>query len=340
MIPFSYRLLSIGIGALSKLSIGLLPFWLCSGLLFTARGRATLRQPHFWLGLLLLFVCMSPMLWWNAQHDWVMLHHELGHVQGIPGLHTYDWSDFWEFVGGQWLALSPLVALILLPIVARRPHHAAQRMLWVTAWLTLGFFLLKALSSKVQLNWPAPAYIGFLVLFAGHIPQLGMWQKRLMYAGFALYRLDVLVTFFPHSFYLSAKQDSLRKMRYWREPVAQLAQQTPAKADFLWVTYYQLGAELAYYWPQRKTVYLTRSSQRRLNQFDVWPSIQREKGCDGVFVHTAVELPDDVNQAFAACSALPHPVPATAPDGTVIRTLYAWPCENYHGLDEVVSKGF
>lgn len=337
--------LSIGIGALGKLSIGLLPFWLCSGLLLTQRGRATLRQRHFWLGLLLLFACMSPMLIWNAQHDWVMLHHEIGHVQGTVKA-AYDWGDVGEFIGGQWLALSPLVALLWLPMVARRPDTPGLRMLWATAWLTVAFFLFKAFNSKVQLNWPAPAYLGLLLLFAGHISHLSIWQKRWLYTGILIYCIGVLVTIFPQHFWLSAKQDPLKKMRYWREPVAKLAQLAPSQVDFLLVPYYQLGSELAYYWPPRTAqdkaprlpVYQTHDANRRLNQFDFWPSLQQESGRNGLFVHTIPVLPQSVAQAFKQCTALPAAVPALAYDKTLMHEFHAWYCEALRKTSENPSS--
>ncbi len=326
---------SIGVGALGKLSIGLLPLWICGGLLLTERGRATLRQPHFWLGLLVLFACMSPMLLWNAQHDWIMLRHEAGHVQGLAEAADYNWGDFWEFIGGQWLALSPLVALLWLPKVVPLPAAPAHRLLWATAWLTLGFFLLKALHSKVQLNWPAPAYIGLLLLFAGHLEQLKSWQKTLLSIGIVVYLIGVLATFFPYALGLSAKQDSLKKMRYWREPVAQLARQAPKTVDFLLVTYYQLGSELAYYWASQNApipVYVSgNDQQRRFTQFDLWASMTQETGRNALFVNSIADLPQQISHAFKQCNAL-APVSVQAPDGTQIRAFYPWYCENYQGL--------
>lgn len=41
-------------------------------------------------------------------------------------------------------------------------------MLWSLSLVVLAFFLAKATFSKVQLNWPAPAYIGFFCCLRSH----------------------------------------------------------------------------------------------------------------------------------------------------------------------------
>ncbi len=310
---------AIGIGGLTKLSVGLLPFFLGFFLLFTPRGRAALQTYQFWLGLMILFAVMSPVWWWNAHNNWVMLRHELGHVGVTDAPDTYNiLQGFSEFLAGQWLMLSPVVAVIGLMSVWRLPKQSEQRFIWLMSLFSLVFFVVKALHGKVQPNWPAPAYLGFLVLFAGVLPKLGQKRRKILYVGILLGIVAMLLAFFlPRP---------LHKMKVWRAPVAQLASQGEP-VDFLLAEQYHLAAELAFYWPRPITVYLTGAQHRRANQYDIWPSVNQEARRDGLYVQSHARLPDAVNQAFGHCQAL---APIEARLGKrALRTLYGWRCVDF-----------
>ncbi len=319
---------AIGIGGLTKFSIMLLPFFLGLGLLLIPTGRHALRRWPPWGGVLLALLILSPVLLWNAGHGWVMFRHEQGHVLGVAETDGWreDLADLLEFLGGQWLALSPLVAVALFRALARPPRPMEQRLLWSLSLVVLAFFLAKAAFSKVQLNWPAPAYIGFLVLFSGRIDALTIGWQRVVRVGMATSVALMIVAFFPMQVGLSPAQVPFKELRKWAEPVETVARQAGA-VRFLMTPSYRLAGEIAFYWPKRLPVYPV-AENRRFSQHDFWPGLERESGHDGVYVSTGDQLPSRVRETFADCRPLP-PVPASGPDGRVLRTLYSWRCENY-----------
>ena len=319
---------AVGLGSLTKLSIGLLPFFLGLGLLLTPAGRRELRHWPPWAGVLLMLLLFSPVVLWNMGHDWVMFRHEQGHVVGVAdaaGL-SGKLRDLLEFLAGQFLALSPLVAVALLHTLHRPPRPLGQRLLWGLSLAVLALFLAKASVSKVQLNWPAPAYIGLLILFAGQIDLLQARWRRLVLFGMATSVLLVTIALFPNLVGWSPAKAPFRDLRLWKQPVRDVAEQA-GKVDFLMVPRYHLAGELAFYWPTRLPVYLV-GEGRRFSQHDLWPAIDREAGRTGVYVTTADRLPPWVQQAFTACHAL-RPTPGVTADGLTIRTLYAWRCEDH-----------
>lgn len=315
---------AIGIGALTKLSIGLLPFFAGLLILLNPRLRHHLKNPHAWGGVGVLLAFMSPILFWNATHNWVMFRHELGHVQG--GQST---QHFFDFFAGQILALSPLVALLAISVLWRRPAREDQRFLWWLALCWIGFFAFKALSAKVQINWPAPSYIGLLILFAGHLPAFSRLKRRVLYAGMGLATALMGIAYFPHNFGLG---DPFKDTKAWQQPIAALAAQIPGDDyGFILTSSYALAGELAFYWPQRVPVYITGNAGRRFNQHDLWPGIDREAGRNGVFISASAQPPAELAQAFEHCSAL-APIAARAADGRVLRTLYASICRHYRPI--------
>lgn len=321
---------AVGLGGLTKLSIVLLPLFVGVWLLLTRAGREQLKTLHPWLAALLALVLFSPAVLWNAQHGWVMFRHELGHVA-----HD-EWSliSLLDFLLTQLFALSPLVVLAAASALWRRPASEQQRFLWYSSLFLLGFFLIKSFSAKVQLNWAAPSYIGFLILFAGQLPDLTRLKRTFVYVGVFVSLTMIAIGHFPYSFDLASQHDPFRKMRAWQEPVQALrASLTEAdkSISFILTDSYTLASELAFYWPAPIPVYITGSATRRYNQHDLWPGIEREAGRSGLYVSTFTEPPAELLRAFGHCVVLP-PITAYAPDGTVLRTFYAKHCVDYQPI--------
>ena len=320
---------AVGVGGLAKFSIGLLPVFLGLGLIMFQTGRRALLRWPPWGGVLLALLILSPTLFWNAGHGWVMFRHEQGHLLGVAEASGWpeNLRNFLEFLGGQGLVLSPLVAVVLFRTLGRPPRLAEPRLLWGLSLAVLAFFLVKATVSKVQLNWPAPAYIGLLVLFAGRIDALAPGWRRLTLIGMVSSIGLLIVAFFPTLVGLPLAKAPFKELRLWQEPIETVARQA-GSVGFLMVPSYHLAGGVAFYWPQRLPVYPVAES-RRFSQHDFWPGIEREaEGSAGVYVTTGDQLPSQVREAFASCQPLP-PVSARAADGSLRRMLYSWRCEGY-----------
>ena len=312
-----------GLGILAKLSIGLLPAGIGLLVLLHPEYRRHLRDPHVWGGILLLFVIISPVLLWNAANDWVMLRHNAGHVS-----HD-DWSllRVGEFLLGQVLALSPLVVLVGVTLLWRRPAERGGRIIWVITIGCVLFFLFKAASARILINWAAPVYIGFLVLLAGHIVNLTRAKRLLFYTGMAFSLASVTIALFPSTFGLSEHKGGLKKLRAWQAPVTQLAN-AAGEVDFLLVSDYRLASELAFYWPGEIRVYLWGNPWRRFNQYDIWSGPGGERGGTGLYVTSNGYLLAAVSEAFDYCVELPR-IDALTRQGDRVRSFYPIRCGGF-----------
>lgn len=318
---------AVGIGALTKLSIGLLPAAVGIAVLANPRWRAQLKSPHLWGGLALMAVIISPVILWNAGNDWVMLRHEGGHI----GETNWSVRRALTFLVEQIAALSPLVALVALSVLWRPPADTGKRLLWGLSLAWIAFFVFKALGAKVQVNWPAATYFSLLILFAGHVHRLARWQRRVMFAGFGLAVILMFIAYFPYAVGLTNKQDPFKDTKAWRAPISALSAQSPP-VDFILAANYKMAAETAFYWPTRLPVYVVNESGRRFNQHDLWPAIDREAGRNGLWVSASPAVPADLERAFANCTPL-SPVNAVTPDGNTLRTLYARYCRDYRAIE-------
>jgi 4-amino-4-deoxy-L-arabinose transferase-like glycosyltransferase len=329
---------AIGIGALTKLSIGLLPFFLILFMLFTPQWRREFYRPFFWLGLGVMLCLMSPLLIWNLQHDFPMFRHDLGHL-GTPDIHR---GNFTEFLLSQWVMLSPVTAILAVMTLWKMPSSSGQRLLWGLSLAVFGFFTIKATIGEVQSNWAAPLYFGWLVLFAGKIQNLPRYQRYSVYGGMNLSVLLMLIILFPQ--HLGLPKDPLFKFKQWRHPIQQLAAQVK-DAQFILTTHYGLAGELAFYWQPHLPVYLAGDKTRRFTQYDLWKMVQQEVGKTGIVVLgedkqqqkddgkplNSWELPSILRQAFAHCEPLKSVV-AKSVNQRIIRVLHGWRCENLQAI--------
>jgi hypothetical protein len=326
--------IAIGLGALSKLSMGLLPLMAGLAILFNRAWWHHLRCHQLWFGLLLTLTCLSPMLIWNAHNDWVSLRHEESHIE------NEHWSLIAaaEFLIGQWLVLSPIVASLALSALWKKPRQSGHTLLWMLGLGWLMFFILKAATGKIQLNWPAPIYIGLIVLFAGMVPELGTIKRKILYGGLFSSILIFAVLLFPMHFGLNGDQDPFKKNKYWAEPISILEQRLPS-AQFILTDNYRLAAELAFYWPQPLPVYITGSESRRFNQHDLWPGIAREEGNSALYINDEPQPHPLLSKAFAKCTPY-SPLVVTAWDGKVIRTLHPYYCQQYQPIEWPTPERF
>ncbi len=156
-----------GLGLMSKYSMILLPASLLLWLLLQKDRRQELLRPGFWLAVATAFAVFLPNLWWNWQNAFISFQH----TAEISQLDR-QWFHplrFFEFLLGQVVVVGPLTAWMGFQVWRNRRAVAATLreklslsgwMAWPT-WLLLGTL---ALLSRANLNWAAPATIGFVLL--------------------------------------------------------------------------------------------------------------------------------------------------------------------------------
>ena len=171
----------VGVGFLAKYAMFL---WLLPMLLVLATdkagGRRWLRTRWPWLAVGVAVLFTTPVVVWNARHNWV----SVGHVStqtGATGAAKFSVGNVVEFVAGQAGVVGPL-ALVMLVAAAwalrRRvdgdaatpsaaPTFAREcRFLAIVGVTFFAITFLDAFRTKVQMNWPAPAYFTLMILTA------------------------------------------------------------------------------------------------------------------------------------------------------------------------------
>ena len=146
-----------GLALLSKFTaIMLLPAVLAFALVPDWRRR-WLFSPWPWLAVLIAVVVFSPVLIWNAEHDWASFRFQF--VRAVA-THPFSFRTLGEFIGLQF----GLVGFVLLPVVLSgvtltawrgyRTREPVAILLSTAVLVPFFYFLWKSLTLRVGDTWP------------------------------------------------------------------------------------------------------------------------------------------------------------------------------------------
>ncbi len=163
---------SLGLGLLSKYTVILVVPCFFSFLLFSKSHRHWLFRKEPYLALLIGGLIFSPVLAWNWHHDWLSFAFQL--KQGLTPNTRSALSKLLDYIGGQAGIITPLffVGFVYYSFkgwqVLRREGQEIYLYLLLLSWPVVLFFGLTTVHGDVaEANWPGPAYLAGLILFAG-----------------------------------------------------------------------------------------------------------------------------------------------------------------------------
>ncbi len=146
-----------GCALLSKYLVVLLVPAIVAYALVPSWRMKQLSSPYPWLAALIALLIFSPVLYWNAAHDWISFRFQLDRPAQVEG-----WSlrFLGELVGNQFV----LVGLILFPVVligvamlgrrGFRERDPVAILLSMCVVVPLGFFLWRSLYARIGDSWP------------------------------------------------------------------------------------------------------------------------------------------------------------------------------------------
>jgi 4-amino-4-deoxy-L-arabinose transferase-like glycosyltransferase len=155
-----------GFALLAKYTAVLLVPAIAAFVLVPPWRKEQLASIHLWLALGIALLIFSPVLTWNAMHDWASFRFQLGRPAQVPG---WTAKFLLDFVGQQFA----LVGIFLLPVVLGGTAMLAVRgyrerapipiLLSTAVLFPLGFFLWHGLSARIGDSWPLFVWpLGFI----------------------------------------------------------------------------------------------------------------------------------------------------------------------------------
>ncbi|WP_439880308.1 ArnT family glycosyltransferase [Pontibacter sp. MBLB2868] len=302
--------ISFGLGCLSKQAMlfFILPL---AWPLFWQNGKRYVRGQTLVVMLVLLF--HLPILIWNYQHDWIMLHHLLnlaGSEQATQPSKAFRHLP--ELFGGFILINSPF----FFPLFLRTFFHGRQSipeadkqklaLIIVPAIGCLLLFTFVAFSKRVEVNWYntgcmlLPIGLAYLIVQEKRIPKIRL-PFYLTSGVLLLFMFPSVQDLTSMNRFIPVRFDVLKRLVGWQqlgEQVQALSHTYDSLAPFeLVATDYQVASELAFYSGNKNVRCL--SVKRKYDQFMVWSA----SGWNPAPVNTLLitdnpQLPPEVGQRY------------------------------------------
>lgn len=170
--------LCLGLGMLSKYTIGLLGATVCLFMLLDVRSRIWWRRPEPYGAALLAFTIFSPVIMWNAKHEWASFAFQSSRRLAEKhqfALHTLIFSAI--------VLLTPTGVAAATALLRRRAPLCANddakdrqrvwRFLQISLGVPLAVFTVFSLFHEIVLDWPGPAWIAAVPVMAFGVVQIG-----------------------------------------------------------------------------------------------------------------------------------------------------------------------
>jgi 4-amino-4-deoxy-L-arabinose transferase-like glycosyltransferase len=266
-----------GLALVSKYTAVFLWFGLALWVLLIPEMRRRLTGAGPWLAAAIAIGAFAPVIWWNAQHEWVGFLRQGGRVADWQPARAIGFIG--ELFGGQIGLATPLIFLLcavglakMLPLAWRTRDTAAVLLSALTLPAVL-VFLQHALGDRVQGNWPAILYPSACIAAAGvtgarwqrlHGPSiiLGVAITGIVYLQAATGIIPVPIRIDPIA----------RQLSGWRDLATQVeAVQQGQGASFVAVDQYAVASELAHAIP-RQTQVIGAESRWALTSLPAGPS--------------------------------------------------------------------
>lgn len=159
--------IGLGLGLLSKYTMVLFVPGMLLFLALSPAHRHWFKRREPWLSAILAVLIWSPVLIWNAQHDWISFRFQLN--QGFNPDSGAPANNFLNYLVGQAAAISPLLWLAFVAYSlrgkCRRCDDPAYLYLVLMSWPIIVFFAGSSWrGAQTEANWPAPAYFAGLLL--------------------------------------------------------------------------------------------------------------------------------------------------------------------------------
>ena len=158
---------AFGLGLCSKYTTAFFAVSILLWLALVPERRKWLLSPWSWAGGAIALGLFTPVLAWNAAHQWA----SFGYQSQRMVVEQFTLRYAFELVGSQILLLSPPIAVLVViglcwPDSSGRMHGSVRVLLTSLAAPILVYFLWHSLHQRVQGNWPEPAFPALVVAAA------------------------------------------------------------------------------------------------------------------------------------------------------------------------------
>jgi 4-amino-4-deoxy-L-arabinose transferase-like glycosyltransferase len=161
---------ALGLGLLSKYAMSYFVLGLIVYALVSAKGRAMLKSPLFYLAPAIAAMFLAPNILWNMGNSFATFSHTADNAGWSGSL--FHWKDALEFLLGQFGVAGPVIFAVFCWLCIawmRQPGgwrnlEDREKLLLAFSVPVLALMMVQSFISRAHANWAAFAYIAVTVL--------------------------------------------------------------------------------------------------------------------------------------------------------------------------------
>ncbi len=228
----------VGLGLLSKYSVLFLGTGLLLCVITSRELRSDLLRWQIWIGGIIAVLLFTPVIWWNANHEWVSFMKQAGRVGQGNG---YDPRYFPEFLGAAFVLFHPAAVILggiglvryasMRDFVLSRSAHLAVS----TSLPFLVYLIWHAQFARVQGGWPAPLCFAFVLGLATVLmmPKYERLSKSIVPIG-AFFALVFFAAALSPIGYARGEVDKTNQLRGW-DVFSEEVQALATRENLAWI---------------------------------------------------------------------------------------------------------
>jgi hypothetical protein len=249
-----------------------------------------LFSPYMFLAALIAFILITPVIYWNINHDFISFRYQGSHVFG--SLAT-SFKNFIESLAAQFGAYSPFLFIIAFYgfFKTLRSQNVYLRLAVLFGGTIMIFFLLTSFYERTLPHWPSIFYLLFIPIGTYSLLQAKeKWKRNFLYfsVGFSLVLtlfiyVELAGKFFVFPDYKSPFRDIYGFPAIVKQADEILKKDISAAPKAIAVSNWTMGSRTMYYnLPYKNEVFVI---DNRQDQFDIWQK-NEPLGYDLLFLNT------------------------------------------------------
>jgi 4-amino-4-deoxy-L-arabinose transferase-like glycosyltransferase len=338
----------LGLACLSKYPAALLGPVVLLYLIASPRQRRWLATPHPYLACLVALAVFTPVLIWNAQHDWASFTFQTS--RRAAGMGQWRPKYLAELIASQLLMATPYLLVVSLAVLVRGWRERRQvatddraLLLLIAGAVPLVFFAAASLRSLVKMNWPAPAYWPLIMLGVWSILRERGADRRFAFGLASSASLLIVAVALIATPNLPLGDANL--WSGWRQGAAHVARleaslRARGEDSFVFSPSYKISSMLEFYLPGQPRVYARDIFGQPALQFDFMPLERDLKGATGILVaddRRESKVPRELIAPYFDSIRLAESIEITG-FGRHTRRIDIYLCRNYRGHPRALRK--
>jgi dolichol-phosphate mannosyltransferase len=316
-------------------------------LLLSPKHRHWLRRPEPWLALPIALAVFSPVIIWNAQHEWASFLFQSTRTAGQQSKALRNMLLFWLV---QLAVLTPLLFALLGGAAVRGirrgwlQHDDRWNFVASFSWPLFFLFAAASLKTQIHVNWTAPAFLS-LTLGAADIAlnglggakakwwRVGAWVTGAMCALAILFGHTSLAWGFPQAFAYTHAGGWQAVAQQVDAARAKLRDETGQEPFVVGMEKYNIAAEMGFYLhapDQCVNIYATGGQGLG---YRYWTDLRKFEGRPAIAIlpDPDLRLIDQLRRHFERVGEPQH-VEVSKPGG-LHRDVYLVTCGGYHAAE-------